>query len=362
MKKSRIYLIIVVVLILVAVTLVITKSSQNTMGDEGDFRISDTSNVTKVFLADKNNNTTLLTKNEDGTWTVNEKFKASSYAINMLLKTAMSVEIKAPVAKEAHTNVVKTLASSSTKVEIYQTAYRIDLWNKIQWFPYEKLTRVYYVGSATQDNMGTFFLMDGSEVPYIVYIPGFNGYLSTRYSPLEMDWRDHAIFNYKYKDIKSLTLEFPEFPEQSFKVIKEGNRDFKLFGIAGPGGKITIPVPAFDTLKVMDYFSAFQDIRFESLLDQVEQKIRDSIINSVPFHILTIEGVDGKLNTIKTFHKKGAPDQLDLENKPILWDRDRLFGLINDGKDLVLIQFYVFDPILQPLQYYLPAPPVAETK
>ncbi len=354
MKKSRIYLLTVLLLVLVAAVLIITKSSQSTMGDEGDFSISDTSTVTKIFLADKKNNTVLLVKQANGQWLLNNQYNASAYSINVFLKTAMSVEVKSPVAKEAHSNIVKLLATSSTKVEIYQTAYRVDLWGKIQWFPYEKLTRVYYVGGATQDNMGTFMLMDGSETPYIVYIPGFNGYLSTRYSPLEMDWRDHMVYNYKYKDIKSIKLEFPETPEQSFVATKTSNRDFQILALAGPGGNYSVAVPVYDTLKIMEFFSAFQNIRFEAIIDPEGSAFKDSISKAVPFHVLTIETTDGKTSVLKTFHKSPTPDQVGIDGEPAQWDRDRLFALINDGKDLTLIQFYVFDPLLHPLQFYLP--------
>jgi hypothetical protein len=353
MKKSKIYIILVILLVLVSVFLIINKSSDTTMGEEVDFAINDTTNVTKIFLADKKNHTILLTKQEDGSWKLNDKYKASGYAIRTFLLTASDIEVKAPVAKEAHENIVKVLATTATKVEIYQRVYRIDLWG-IKLFPHEKMTRCYYVGMATQDNTGTFMLKEGSDVPYIMHIPGFNGYLSTRYSPLEKDWRDHTVFASKYKDIKSVTLQFPETPQQSFRAEKTGDRSFMLLGTLGAADQLNAKISSFDTLKVMDLFSSFQDVRFEAIIDQIDPKERDSIINSKPFHILTLETIDGQKNSIRTFHMKGAPDDMDDTGKPVLWDRDRMYALINNGQDLAMIQFFVFDNLIRPVQYYLP--------
>lgn len=354
MKKSKIYLLVISVLVILAAVISYMRSEEAPLGDGSDFKVQDTALITKFFLADKKNNTVLLERGESGKWTLNKEYTASAYAINTFLKTVMDVEVKSPVSKEAHENMVKLLATTGTKVEIYQRAYRIDLFGKIKWFPYEKRVKTYYVGMATQDNLGTFMLMEGSEVPYITYIPGFNGYLTTRYSPFEMDWRDHQVYNYKYRDIRSVTLLFPETPEKAFKAVKTGQKTFDLFAGLKPYGPLDARVPVYDTLKLMDLFSGFQDIRFESLIMDMEPQKKDSLLKATPFHILTLETTDGKVRTLKTFHMRGAPDATDLEGKPVLWDRDRMYALI-DNKDLVIIQFYVFDPLIRPVQSYVPS-------
>jgi hypothetical protein len=46
----------------------------------------------------------------------------------------------------------------------------------------------YYVGHATQDNTGTYMLLTNPETdknyedPFVTHIPGFDGFLSTRYN------------------------------------------------------------------------------------------------------------------------------------------------------------------------------------
>lgn len=353
MKKPKVYLIILSILILAAAVLTFVYSSGSTLGEDTEFSLTDTASVSKIFIADKKNNTVLLERNPEGGWILNKEYKASSYATDIFLKTIMDIEVKSPVSKEAHENTVKLLATVGVKVEIYQKAYRVNLFDKIKWFEYEKLARVYYVGVSTQDNLGTFMILEGAEAPYIVHIPGFNGYLTTRYSPLERDWRDHSVFAFKYRDIKAITLQFPETPGMSFRAEKSGMKDFKLWTGTSLKDPMKIAIPQYDTLKLMDLFGGFQDVRYEAIVDPGLKNFRDSVMRSVPFHILKVETNDGKMTQLKTWHIAGAPDAVDDNGNPLRWDRDRMYATLNN-EELLLIQFYVFDPLIRPLQYYLP--------
>ncbi|MCR5038032.1 MAG: hypothetical protein K6A94_01680, partial [Bacteroidales bacterium] len=50
---------------------------------------------------------------------------------------------------------------------------------------------------------------------------------------------------------------------------------------------------------------------------------------------------------------------VDDEGKPLdPIDHDRIYGWINDGKDLVLVQYYVFDKVLKPAAYYEAGHPI----
>jgi len=188
--------------------------------------------------------------------------------------------------------------------------------------------------------------MEKSTTPFITYIPGFRGFISIRYSAKEDDWRDHTIFNQRLTDIRSVKLEFTEDPEQSLIVINNGS-------------SVTIqplnngnPLTAFDTLKVLDYITSFDNIKFEALLNNLDIADKDSIINSQPFHIITLTNRSGDEFIVKTFHKFASEDEFDLEGNPVLYDRDRLYALVNEDRDFVLIQFFVFDKILRPLTYF----------
>lgn len=348
MKRNKVTLIIALILTIIALFYTFTNRNSTFSSELKDFAIDDSSGVTRIFLTDKVNRKVDLVKIAPGNWTLNNNYHARNEVVEMFLKTMLDIEVKQPVPKAAHNNVVKHLASTSVKVEIYAKSFRINLFGKIKLFPYEKCIKTFYVGGATQDNMGTYMLMDNSSVPFITHIPGFRGYLSTRFSSLEDDWRDPTIFNQKLSDIKSVSLKFVSDPNQSYSITNNGDRTFKLMSLNE--GKF---ISGYDTNKVIDYMASFSEIKFESLLNDLDKNRKDSIIRSKPFHILSLTDSQGKLFTMKTYHKQANDGEVDEFDKPVLYDRDRLYALINNDKDFVLIQFFVCDKILRPLNYFI---------
>ena len=344
MKKNRKIIFAVVILAIIAAMFIFTRSDSTLNKDYKDFAIKDTSLVTKIYLVDKNNNSLTLKKKAPGDWTVDEGYKARNSGIETILNTMQKIRVRQPVSKAAHNSVVRRLASSSIKVEIYQKAYRINLFGLLEWFPYEKLTKTYYVGGATQNNMGTYMYMEGSPEPFVVHIPRFRGFVATRYSVNLEDWRDFSIFKQKPSEIESVIIEFPEQPELSYKIEAKNNNTFDVISLLN-----NQVLQEYDTLKVLNFLSSFKNINFEALLNNKKPEIIDSITSSIPFHIITLNEKSGKSTKINTFHK-GINVEDDEGNQ--IYDLDRFYALVNEGKDFVLIQFYTFDKITRPINYF----------
>ncbi len=350
MKKYRLTIIFTILLTLLAVALLLTSRNGTMRQQENDFAVNDTSNITKIFLADKNNHTVKLQRLDEGSWKLNDKYAASSDLVPILLKTLLTIDVKAPVVKAARNNIIRALAVKSVKIEVYQEVYRINLFGRIKLFPHEKCTRTYYVGDATMDNMGTFMLMEGSEEPYIVYIPGFRGFVATRYTAMEIDWRDHTIFSSKLPDIKSVSLQFSEKPEYSFSITNNNNRSFSLASLTD-----SRPLVRFDTLKVIEYLGSFRRINFESFLNDIPKKEQDSIKSLPPTFLITLNDKMGTQHILKAWRRKALQGELDIEGKPTEWDRDRMYALVEDTGDFVAIQYFVFDRLLAPITWFTDA-------
>ena len=112
------------------------------------------------------------------------------------------MRIKHPIARSALENIIKRMSIQNTKVDIFQN---------------NKQVKTIYIGGETADQLGTFMMIEGAKEPYVVYIPGFNGYLSSRFSCQEHLWRDKKIFHKKIKTAK-YSLSEPKNIE-SFKKI-----------------------------------------------------------------------------------------------------------------------------------------------
>jgi hypothetical protein len=99
--------------------------------------------------------------------------------------------------------------------------------------------------------------------------------------------------------------------------------------------------------------TAFSKINFEALLNDMHPARIDSLISGTPFHIITLTKKTGEEQEVKTYHKPAQPGEINYLGEPVLYDRDRFYASLNDGQDFVLIQFYVFDKITRPLDYFL---------
>ena len=352
-KDNKITLIIAALLIVIAGVLIWNNRYLSTLqGEASDFQVWDTASVTKIYLADRRENESLLERQEHG-WTLNGTYKAHPKQVQYLLTTLYKIRIKMPVSVASHDNIVKQMASQSTKVEIYQMVPSINLFDKIKLFYHEKRTKVFYVGDATMDSSGTFMLKEGADKAYIVYIPSFRGFISTRFTAKPDDWRDHTIFNENLADIQSVSIEFNEDPEGNFRIDNIGKHQYKLTRLCD---NKELP---YDTLKVINFMSSFNDLRFEALFNNtLPQERIDSITHSPYVHHLIVTGKDGNSQDMKTFRKLNLNGVNDLGGELGEVDRDRMYALINEGKDFVLIQNYVFDKVLHDVRYFEAGNPI----
>ena len=352
MKKNKLPIILAIILIAIAVILIWNNRYLTTLrGDSADFQVWDTASITKVYLADRMDNETLLERTDHG-WTLNKDYKAHPKKIEQLFYTLYKVRVRMPVSVASHDNIISQMASRSTKVEIYQWVPRINLFNIIKLFYHETRTKVFYVGESTMDSSGTFMLREGADQAYIVHIPGFRGYISTRFTADPDDWRDHTIFHETLANIQSITIEFGDDPMRSFRVDNTGRHQYQLTRL---GDNQQLPL---DTLKVINLLSSFNDIRFEALINNITPQSRmDSIRNSQFLHRITLVNKEGTTTSMITFPKRvQARNTIPEEERAA--DVDRMYAFINNDRDFVLVQYYIFDKVLRDVNYYVAGNPI----
>jgi len=347
MKRNRLLIILTVLVVIIGVLFLINRKYTTLDNAESGFAIEDTASITKIFLVDMNNRSVQLSKEGPGVWMLNDEFLAQNFNVTMLLKTMKDLTVRYPVPKAARDNVIRRLATIAIKVEIYQSAHRINLFDKLKLFPYEKLAHIYYVGDATQDNMGTYMQIEGAEQPYVVFLPSLRGFVYPRYSTDEDDWRDQTIFRTPLQDFASVKMEFIEEPQESFLVEadKLGNISMKMLSDNMKVG--------YDTLRMLQFVTAFKDIRYESVLNnKLEQSYIDSIAAGPVAHVITLREQDGDEFVVKTYRKGGFGELFDEDGTAMVpFDLDRLYAFINDERDFVLIQYFVFDKVVRNASY-----------
>ena len=327
------------------------RKSYNTQKMSTLFAIKDTSTITRIFMADMFGNKVLLSRDPGG-WLVNNRKPASSYQINDLLAMLTSIRIAQPVAGAAQRSIIEVLAINSTKVEIYGMEPLFRLFRH-PFFTKERLLKTYFLGDATQNNLGSYAILEGMSAPYIIYKPGFRGYITPVFSPDPLDWYSQCVFSTKLTRIQNGSFIDLENPENSFFIEKAGPRTFTLFDIHK---NIILD---YDTLLLINMLSEFRERNYEKFLSEMSQPLRDSIIQSYLYKVISITDVEDQTTTMKLYHKIEVMSLYDeddnlIEETHYVFNRDRSYATINDNTDeMFTIQFFHFDRQIQPLSYYL---------
>jgi len=356
-KRKQLLILTGILLALLTLTLYFSHTNPFRSGRVfSDFAVTDTASIIRVVLTDREENQVSLERISPSEWRLNRVHEANNVVVSSLLRTIYNIEVKGIVPRSAHNTVIADMAANNTLVDIYQRVPRVRI-GRLKLFPRVKLSKRYYVGGPTPDHHGTYMRLEGSDKAFITFVPGQNAFLSLRYSTRESDWRDHTIVALTINQIASIDVEIPGRPEESYRIEKTGERSFEVFQYYNQ--PVTIPL---DTARVLEFLATFRNVKYEGLLNDIDPMRRDSIINSVPMQTITITAIDGGVHTIVTFRRKSPFEYDEVTQQEIRWDRDRLFALINNGQDLTLCQFYVFDDILKPFTWfradYNPAEPL----
>ena len=242
------------------------------------FALENTDQIGRVFLVDRFGNEALLERVEGLNWTytnkvTGKKYRANPSAVYMLLQTIKRVRTREPINKAALDNAVKSLSVKATKVEIYDKEK-----NKL---------RVYYVGPMTNGGTGNLVIMEGAEQPYVGYIPNFQGTIDTRFITTEKDWRDKAIFRNDVEELEFVQVEYPAAIQkaQSFKLSKSSAGKFTVEPL-DPASPVYAPEQV-NQENASVYFEDFDVVAAEKIIDKKNKYIRDSIITTTPFAIVT---------------------------------------------------------------------------
>lgn len=335
--RSRIILITYFLTILSACQFVNTSDSSTLPDSETDFAVADTASITKIFLADAGDRQVLLERKSKDHWTVETDYKARPDAINTLLKTIKRLRVKRPVSHSAMNNVVTELAAKHTKVEIYTKNSN-------------KPAKVYYIGGVTLDNRSNHMLLEGAENPYVVHIPGFSGYLSVRYFLDKEEWRDRSVFKLKPKDIAFIEVNYPDKPEDSFRISPKNLESYSISRLDGSSSSNV----AIDTKAAYDYLSFYRNLNLESYVN--DYSFREEIKDFKPLAQIGVQPKKGDLKTMVIYRmpvNKRSKGRVTAGGEVKEYDPDRFYAYINDGKDFIVIQNYVFGKVLRDYDYFL---------
>jgi len=329
MKSNlRILFVLVIITVITGVIWMIQEPKGDLSSNiQADFAIADTSLVTKIFIADNQGGAATLERTENSRfWTLNGEYLARKDASDLLLKTFSRIEVKGPVPQKQRETVIRNLAGTAKKVEIYEGgASPVKTW---------------YVGTATPSHTGTYMVLETPELgmssePFIVSLKGSIGFLTTRFFTDVNEWRYTGVFDFPGRSLSEVTVFHHDTPYHSYTIKSNPSGSITLEN--GAGALLAIS----DTIKVQDRFLRFRKVHFESYNSHLTQAGQDSIKNASPAFTMLVKGFDGRSSKFDIFWKQTVSGQ----------DEEYMYGLTSDG-EVVLVQRYVFDPLIDVLSNF----------
>jgi hypothetical protein len=232
---------------------------------------------------------------------------------------------------------VKDIATRRTKVEIFNHDNQ-----KINGF---------YLGSPSNEYNGNFMLMEGGKSPFIVNVPGFEGFVSAAFFLNEAEWRSRAVFSFNPGDIKSVYVKYSVQPDSSFTLVKNAENIFELISGNKPSENLNPEIANY-------YLKQYNLLNSESLL--LNNDKRDSLLATEPVCAITVIDNSGKATDLKIYYRpvtERTKMQFSYENKPMQFDMDKFYGIYGNNQSFAIIQNFVFGKLfVGPYYFYRQKP------
>lgn len=296
-KKFRIYILVGVLLALVAVTYWLLTRDETTSKAQFSglsFAIPASAQPDSIALAHRGQLNFLLLENQN--FYFNGSYRAKPALQEAFLAILKQMEVKRPVSKKVHANLLTAIDSAGVQVKVYEQGVLLkhfELW-----------------GDRSKE--ATYIKEPGKDSIYLVTIPGHSVYVADIFFYEANQWRNNALFASTWRSLNQLSVTFPKTPEQDFSV--EFGEDF--FHIPG--------LEAFDTLVLLDYLETFSNITITRYLPE-QQKVLDSLLNIEPALTVKIDDLDTANANVLHFYP-GETEQH--KNQVLVIGKDREPGII----------------------------------
>lgn len=301
----------------------------------------------------------VLTRAGQRTWLVNGEESARPGAINMLLGTLASLEVKSPVSDDYFNEVTGNGEVLPVSVEVRGNG---------------RLLTAFTVYLLSGDSDGNIFQRERGDEYFIAHMPGYDINPAIQFIAGSSYWRPFTIFEINPSGVLSVevTRRLPE--EESF-LIESAGAKFRLT-LNG------VVQERFDTAAVKQYIAWYAFVPFERWSGELDDAVVDSIISEDP--VLTIrvrEKLEGKQNgteqakeiKAERVHHKGEEDTVEQfkgdqatidgmagsneirEHLVRFWrivssdgsaDGNRLLGEKNKSGELFIATYFDIDPVI----------------
>jgi hypothetical protein len=303
-----------------------------------EFAVEDTTSVNKIIITDPFSNRIELVKKENS-WTDGKGGCISQPNVHFILEALNKITFKGYLPDKAEKKFTELMATSHTKVEIFQNG---------EW------TKTWYIGPPSQDHLGQIMLLetadDGkSENPVMMSIKGMYGIIEPRFFADSRKWICTNIFSLDIGKIARVDVSYPKESYRNFSISQKKMR----YTVTQNGEKLS----NVDTSNIFRYLQGYQKVHFELANYELSKKQCDSLKKSQPFCVLAVKETSGKSTKLKMFRIASTTPQRNEFGETVNMDMNKFWCELPNG-DLVKCQYFTFNPLILGHVFF----PAMETK
>ena len=341
--KSRIYFVAaLVVLSLLLYVFFVVRDSGMTIQQE--MRILVSEDIVQVILTGQDEDKLMLAQDPKGEWLLNDTIPADHHAVNNMLNILRRMEVRMPVSMAQRQEVMQKFGKAGVKVDLYVVRHVIRLPRGLNIFPRKKHVGSYMLADAPGVE-GSHILAGRSDQPWLVHLPGAENGISDLLSLDPNAWRSPVVMKVPPERIKKVTAHFPGNPEHSFQLGID-HSDF-LF-VDGNGSKV--PPEYISRVRLERFLNALRELYYEKLLPGSANDQPADLVAPM-FFSLKVMDIDGDETELLFFRRK-PPDDGTLISDERDYDPNR-FYLKTEHGDYALALYYILQPVIRPLTYFL---------
>lgn len=313
---------ILVALLLILIAAVIVFKVRVPYGKENSgFSIDWVDDVRSITIS--HNDQTLVLDNKGEEWMVNNLFVARKSAVDFILKTLGSVEIKSPVSADLYKDLV-----ADHNLE----PYRVQINGR-------KKSTAFLIYKSSDLSYGSIFKRNLKSKPFFVSLPAYDIDPGNNFLIDEKFWMPYHIFNINPDIIESIDLIYKDRDMDDVTILK-GEEDYSLF----INGSQSLEVKQD---KIRRYITYFAFVPFENWAFGIDPVSSSRLINSEPEIIIKVGLSDGNKIVASFWTRLINSDQ---DQVP---DTDRLYGAIDDGRDVFIARYFDIDPLIKSADYFI---------
>jgi len=263
------------------------------------FSVSDTANIQSIVI---NDGEIEILRNAQNSWKVNNKYGLDPSLRTVLLAVLNQVTIRRSVSRIQREEIATAL-KSSTRIIVTTGDNNIS----------------FYAGGNSARTQ-SYFMLEDSDQPYFVEIPGYRNYISGIFELSELQWRDRRLFNTHWRSLQSLKVSYPGNEGNDVHIYFE-DEFFKIEGIE-----------KMDTTALMTYLEPFEYFEANEFIAKGFSSSYDSLSKTKPLAVIELNEINRDKNQrLNVFPK------LQDDNYVLTSNKDGELSLIDFGRVIQLL-------------------------